>query len=389
MKKKKEEYGTLYGYTIKNDSNNNSKSANLRNFGLKLLNNDSIDHLIPNKTLPRLFKIGRNKIMNHNRNNSFILKTKNKIKEEMIHLRKEINKQNLKLKELKLSNTKLSNENNSIVKILDDVINESKTSENPIKLKRNNSQQSEIKMTKTTYKILKNIDNVSSIKHRILNVRSKLNCINSERKDLEEESKITKLKEKSKNLFDIINQVDDLKKKNENLGKQISYYKIENQIENKKLEYAKTLNKKYNKENENLENKYNELYQQQMIYKKNVDVKLANENKLKYQFSSLKNIIKELNSDINNHNNNILYIDELKNLKQKSKLIVEDNKKILNILNEENIKYNENIELLLLQIQELKNKIYEKQNNLIKKEKNVNKENEIIKNEIFFERKYK
>ena len=126
-----------------------------------------------------------------------------------------------------------------------------------------------------------------------------------------------------------------------------------------------------------------------MIYKKNVDVKLANENKLKYQFSSLKNIIKELNSDINNHNNNILYIDELKNLKQKSKLIVEDNKKILNILNEENIKYNENIELLLLQIQELKNKIYEKENNLIKKEKNVNKENEIIKNEIFFERKYK
>ncbi len=388
MKKKKEEYGTLYGYSFKNDSNNNSISANIRNCGLKLLNNDSIDHLIPNKTLPRLFKIGRNKIMNHNRNNSFILKTKNKIKEEMIHLRKEINKQNLKLKELKLSNTKLSNENNSIVKILDDVINESKTSENPIKLKRNNSQQSEIKMTKTTYKILKNIDNVSSIKHRILNVRSKLNCINSERKDLEEESKIIKLKEKSKNLFDIINQVDDLKKKNENLGKKLSYYEIENQIENKKLEYAKTLNKKYNQENENLENKYNELYQQQMIYKKNVDVKLANENKLKYQFSSLKNIIKELNSDINNHNNNILNIDELKNLKQKSKLIVEDNKKILNILNEENIKYNENIELLLLQIQELKNKIYEKQNNLIKKEKNVNK-NEIIKNEIFFERKYK
>ena len=389
MKKKKEEYGTLYGYSIKNDSNNNSISTNIRNCGLKLLNNDSIDHLIPNKTLPRLFKIGRNKIMNHNRNNSFILKTKNKIKEEMIHLRKEINKQNLKLKELKLSNSKLSNENNSIVKILDDVINESKTTENPIKLKRNNSQQLEIKMTKTTYKILKNIDNVSSIKHRILNVRSKLNCINSERKDLEEESKIIKLKEKSKNLFDIINQVDDLKKKNENLGKKLFTYEIENQIENKKLEYAKTLNKKYNQENENLDNKYNELYQQQMIYKKNVDVKLANENKLKYQFSSLKNIIKELNSDINNHKNNILNIDELKNLKQKSKLIIEDNKKILNILNEENIKYNENIELLLLQIQELKNKIYEKENNLIKKEKNVNKENEIIKNEIFFERKYK
>ena len=384
MKKKKEEYGTLYGYSIKNDSNNNSISTNIRNCGLKLLNNDSIDHLIPNKTLPRLFKIGRNKIMNHNRNNSFILKTKNKIKEEMIHLRKEINKQNLKLKELKLSNSKLSNENNSIVKILDDVINESKTTENPIKLKRNNSQQLEIKMTKTTYKILKNIDNVSSIKHRILNVRSKLNCINSERKDLEEESKIIKLKEKSKNLFDIINQVDDLKKKNENLGKKLFTYEIENQIENKKLEYAKTLNKKYNQENENLDNKYNELYQQQMIYKKNVDVKLANENKLKYQFSSLKNIIKELNSDINNHKNNILNIDELKNLKQKSKLIIEDNKKILNILNEENIKYNENIELLLLQIQELKNKIYEKENNLIKKEKNVNKENEIIKNEIFF-----
>ena len=378
MKKKKEEYGTLYGYSIKNDSNNNSISTNIRNCGL-----------IPNKTLPRLFKIGRNKIMNHNRNNSFILKSKNKIKEEMIHLRKEINKQNLKLKELKLSNSKLSNENNSIVKILDDVINESKTTENPIKLKRNNSQQSEIKMTKTTYKILKNIDNVSSIKHRILNVRSKLNCINSERKDLEEESKIIKLKEKSKNLFDIINQVDDLKKKNENLGKKLFTYEIENQIENKKLEYAKTLNKKYNQENENLDNKYNELYQQQMIYKKNVDVKLANENKLKYQFSSLKNIIKELNSDINNHKNNILNIDELKNLKQKSKLIIEDNKKILNILNEENIKYNENIELLLLQIQELKNKIYEKENNLIKKEKNVNKENEIIKNEIFFERKYK
>ena len=389
MKKKKEEYGTLYGYSIKNDSNNNSISTNIRNCRLKLLNNDSIDHLIPNKTLPRLFKIGRNKIMNHNRNNSFILKSKNKIKEEMIHLRKEINKQNLKLKELKLSNSKLSNENNSIVKILDDVINESKTTENPIKLKRNNSQQLEIKMTKTTYKILKNIDNVSSIKHRILNVRSKLNCINSERKDLEEESKIIKLKEKSKNLFDIINQVDDLKKKNENLGKKLFTYEIENQIENKKLEYAKTLNKKYNQENENLDNKYNELYQQQMIYKKNVDVKLANENKLKYQFSSLKNIIKELNSDINNHNNNILYIDELKNLKQKSKLIVEDNKKILNILNEENIKYNENIELLLLQIQELKNKIYEKENNLIKKEKNVNKENEIIKNEIFFERNNK
>ena len=389
MKKKKEEYGTLYGYSIKNDSNNNSISTNIRNCGLKLLNNDSIDHLIPNKTLPRLFKIGRNKIMNHNRNNSFILKSKNKIKEEMIHLRKEINKQNLKLKELKLSNSKLSNENNSIVKILDDVINESKTTENPIKLKRNNSQQLEIKMTKTTYKILKNIDNVSSIKHRILNVRSKLNCINSERKDLEEESKIIKLKEKSKNLFDIINQVDDLKKKNENLGKKLFTYEIENQIENKKLEYAKTLNKKYNQENENLDNKYNELYQQQMIYKKNVDVKLANENKLKYQFSSLKNIIKELNSDINNHKNNILNIDELKNLKQKSKLIIEDNKKILNILNEENIKYNENIELLLLQIQELKNKIYEKENNLIKKEKNVNKENEIIKNEIFFERKYK
>ena len=389
MKKKKEEYGTLYGYSIKNDSNNNSISTNIRNCGLKLLNNDSIDHLIPNKTLPRLFKIGRNKIMNHNRNNSFILKSKNKIKEEMIHLRKEINKQNLKLKELKLSNSKLSNENNSIVKILDDVINESKTTENPIKLKRNNSQQSEIKMTKTTYKILKNIDNISSIKHRILNVRSKLNCINSERKDLEEESKIIKLKEKSKNLFDIINQVDDLKKKNENLGKKLFTYEIENQIENKKLEYAKTLNKKYNQENENLDNKYNELYQQQMIYKKNVDVKLANENKLKYQFSSLKNIIKELNSDINNHKNNILNIDELKNLKQKSKLIIEDNKKILNILNEENIKYNENIELLLLQIQELKNKIYEKENNLIKKEKNVNKENEIIKNEIFFERKYK
>ena len=384
MKKKKEEYGTLYGYSIKNDSNNNSISTNIRNCRLKLLNNDSIDHLIPNKTLPRLFKIGRNKIMNHNRNNSFILKTKNKIKEEMIHLRKEINKQNLKLKELKLSNSKLSNENNSIVKILDDVINESKTTENPIKLKRNNSQQLEIKMTKTTYKILKNIDNVSSIKHRILNVRSKLNCINSERKDLEEESKIIKLKEKSKNLFDIINQVDDLKKKNENLGKKLFTYEIENQIENKKLEYAKTLNKKYNQENENLDNKYNELYQQQMIYKKNVDVKLANENKLKYQFSSLKNIIKELNSDINNHKNNILNIDELKNLKQKSKLIIEDNKKILNILNEENIKYNENIELLLLQIQELKNKIYEKENNLIKKEKNVNKENEIIKNEIFF-----
>ena len=382
MKKKKEEYGTLYGYSIKNDSNNNSISTNIRNCGLKLLNNDSIDHLIPNKTLPRLFKIGRNKIMNHNRNNSFILKSKNKIKEEMIHLRKEINKQNLKLKELKLSNSKLSNENNSIVKILDDVINESKTTENPIKLKRNNSQQLEIKMTKTTYKILKNIDNVSSIKHRILNVRSKLNCINSERKDLEEESKIIKLKEKSKNLFDIINQVDDLKKKNENLGKKLFTYEIENQIENKKLEYAKTLNKKYNQENENLDNKYNELYQQQMIYKKNVDVKLANENKLKYQFSSLKNIIKELNSDINNHK--ILNIDELKNLKQKSKLIIEDNKKILNILNEENIKYNENIELLLLQIQELKNKIYEKENNLIKKEKNVNKENEIIKNEIFF-----
>ena len=389
MKKKKEEYGTLYGYSIKNDSNNNSISTNIRNCRLKLLNNDSIDHLIPNKTLPRLFKIGRNKIMNHNRNNSFILKSKNKIKEEMIHLRKEINKQNLKLKELKLSNSKLSNENNSIVKILDDVINESKTTENPIKLKRNNSQQLEIKMTKTTYKILKNIDNVSSIKHRILNVRSKLNCINSERKDLEEESKIIKLKEKSKNLFDIINQVDDLKKKNENLGKKLFTYEIENQIENKKLEYAKTLNKKYNQENENLDNKYNELYQQQMIYKKNVDVKLANENKLKYQFSSLKNIIKELNSDINNHKNNILNIDELKNLKQKSKLIIEDNKKILNILNEENIKYNENIELLLLQIQELKNKIYEKENNLIKKEKNVNKENEIIKNEIFFERKYK
>ena len=369
MKKKKEEYGTLYGYSIKNDSNNNSISTNIRNCGLKLLNNDSIDHLIPNKTLPRLFKIGRNKIMNHNRNNSFILKSKNKIKEEMIHLRKEINKQNLKLKELKLSNSKLSNENNSIVKILDDVINESKTTENPIKLKRNNSQQLEIKMTKTTYKILKNIDNVSSIKHRILNVRSKLNCINSERKDLEEESKIIKLKEKSKNLFDIINQVDDLKKKNENLGKKLFTYEIENQIENKKLEYAKTLNKKYNQENENLDNKYNELYQQQMIYKKNVDVKLANENKLKYQFSSLKNIIKELNSDINNHKNNILNIDELKNLKQKSKLIIEDNKKILNILNEENIKYNENIELLLLQIQELKNKIYEKENNLIKKEK--------------------
>ena len=384
MKKKKEEYGTLYGYSIKNDSNNNSIFTNIRNCGLKLLNNDSIDHLIPNKTLPRLFKIGRNKIMNHNRNNSFILKSKNKIKEEMIHLRKEINKQNLKLKELKLSNSKLSNENNSIVKILDDVINESKTTENPIKLKRNNSQQLEIKMTKTTYKILKNIDNVSSIKHRILNVRSKLNCINSERKDLEEESKIIKLKEKSKNLFDIINQVDDLKKKNENLGKKLFTYEIENQIENKKLEYAKTLNKKYNQENENLDNKYNELYQQQMIYKKNVDVKLANENKLKYQFSSLKNIIKELNSDINNHKNNILNIDELKNLKQKSKLIIEDNKKILNILNEENIKYNENIELLLLQIQELKNKIYEKENNLIKKEKNVNKENEIIKNEIFF-----
>ena len=79
----------------------------------------------------------------------------------MINLRDDINKKNFKLKELKLAYSKLTKENNSITKLLDDIISKSKLIENPIKLNRCNSQKSEVKMTKSTYKKLKRVDNLS------------------------------------------------------------------------------------------------------------------------------------------------------------------------------------------------------------------------------------
>ena len=45
----------------------------------------------------------------------------------MINLRDEINQKNCKLQELKFAYSKLTNENNSIMKLLDDIISKSKT----------------------------------------------------------------------------------------------------------------------------------------------------------------------------------------------------------------------------------------------------------------------
>ena len=70
-----------------------------------------------------------------------------------------------------------------------------------------------VKMTKSTYKKLKRIDNLSILKNKILKIKTRINLVNSERKDLEKQSKIIKLKEKSNVLLEITNQYENLKLK--------------------------------------------------------------------------------------------------------------------------------------------------------------------------------
>jgi hypothetical protein len=370
---------------IKKHNKNCSGSLTQRDFGKNLLNNDSVEEFILSKTLPKIFSYRKKNDFKKNHSNSFLSTISNtKIKEEMINLRDEINQKNCKLQELKFAYSKLTNENNSIMKLLDDIISKSKTTENPIKLNRSNSQKSEIKMTKSTYKKLKRIDNLSILKNKILKIKTQISSVNSERKDLEKQSKITKLKEKSNELLEIVNQYENLKFKNDNLLKKMLIVQTENKNENKSLEYARTINKLYNNENNNLENSFNLLHQEKIIKKRNIEIKNANENKLKYQYNTINNLLKELTLELNTHKNNINEISELKRNKENAKKIIEANKTILNNLNEENKKLDDSIKQLKLNLQQLKNKINEKENIYIKQESIFNKENEEIKNKIIF-----
>ena len=370
---------------VKKHDKNCSGPLTQRDFGTNLLNNESVDDFVFSKTLSKLFSHRKNNDFKKNRDDSFLSTISNsKVKEEMINLRDDINKKNFKLKELKLAYSKLTKENNSITKLLDDIISKSKLIENPIKLNRCNSQKSEVKMTKSTYKKLKRVDNLSILKNKILKIKTRINLVNSERKDLEKQSKIIKLKEKSNDLLEIINQYENLKLKNDILIKKISFAENENQNENKSLEYARSIYKIYNNENKILENTYNLLNQKKIIKKKNLEIKNANENKLKYQYNTSNNILKELTFELNIYKNNIKELSELKRNKENSKKIIKDNKIILNNLIEENKKFNIIFEHLKTNLQELKNKLNEKENIYIKQESILNKENEEIKNQIIF-----
>ena len=370
---------------IKKHIKNCSGPLTERDFRKSVLNNDSVDDFILSKTLPKLFSYHKNNDFKKNHSNSFISTISNsKIKEEMINLRDEINKNNFKLKVLKMAYSKLTKENNSIMKLLDDIISRSKTNVKLIKLNRSKSQNSEIKMTNSTYKQLKRIDHLSILRNKIIKIKTRINSINSEKKDLEKQSKIIKLKEKSNDLLEIINQYENLKLKNDNLLKKIKLAESENKNENKSLDYSRSINKLYNNENKNLENTLNLLNQEKMINKKNIEIKNVNENKLKYQYNTINNLLKELTYESNIHKNNINGISELKKNKENSKKIIEDNKTIINKLNEENKKLKDSFEQLNLNLQELKNKLHEKKNIYIKQESLFNKENEEIKNQIIF-----
>lgn len=325
-----------------------------------------------------------------------------KLKERIINLKKELNKKIFELHELKLSNNKLEMEKESNLKILDNAIIESKTTDKPIELNRSKSVK-EMTISISSYNKLKEANNISNLKRQIALYQRMIREKENEMKSLENESKIVKLIEKNNLLLSTINEITSLTDACEECESIITVKEKQLKEDCSTREYYKALNLNLKSDNELLQEKYDKLHEEQNKHLSIVAQYEERSNSLKFQYNTIKQQETSKEKEINNYHIKIDTIPEIKNEINENTKIMDSNNKIIKNLKDDNERQNNIINELEEEKQstmdEIENKKKEKKkkrfadNNIIEKTKkeiiliendisNFKDENEKLKNEI-------
>lgn len=325
-----------------------------------------------------------------------------KLKERIINLKKELNRKNCELHELKLSNNKLEMEKESNLKILDNVIIESKTTDKPIELNRSRSVK-EMTISISSYNKLKEANNISNLKRQIALYQRMIREKENEMKSLENESKVVRLIEKNNLLLSTINDITSLTEACEEYEHIITEKEKQFKEDSSTREYYKALNLNLKSDNEILQEQYDKLHEEQNKHLSTVAQYEERSNSLKFQYNTIKQQEIARDKEIKNYNTKIDTIPELRNEINENKKIMDSNSKLIKNLQDDNERQSNIINELEEEKQSTMDQIETKEkerkkkrlaeNNTIEKTKkeiiliennisSVKDDNEKIKNEI-------
>ena len=293
-----------------------------------------------------------------------------KLKEKIISMKKELNKKNFELHELKLAHNKLENEKEENLKILDNVIIESKTTGKPIELNRSKSVK-EMTISVNSYNKLKEANNISNLKRQIALYQKMIKEKETEMKSLENESKVVKLIEKNNLLLNTVDKISTLSNSCVMMEREIKEKEIKVKEDTSTRDYYKALNLNLKSDNELLNEKYNEKREEQSKHVTIISQHQEKFNSLKFQTNTVKQQDMQRDKEIASMTAKKDSISDVKNDIERTK---EKNEKMSQVIKEAK-EENDNLSKKMEQVQNANNE-YLKRINLKERERRRSKANE-------------
>ena len=298
-----------------------------------------------------------------------------KLKEKIISMKKELNKKNFELHELKLAHNKLENEKEENLKILDNVVIESKTTGKPIEINRSKSVK-EMTIAVNSYNKLKEANSISNLKRQIALYQKMIKEKETEMKSLENESKVVKLIEKNNLLLNTVDKISTISNSCVMMEREIKEKEIKAKEDTSTRDYYKALNLNLKSDNELLHEKYNERRDEQNKHITIISQHQEKFNSLKFQTNTVKQQDMQRDKEIASMTAKKDSVSDIKNDIEKTKEKIEKMNQVIKEAKEEN----ENLSKKTKQVQNA-NDDYLKRINLKEKEKRRSKANENAKKE--------
>ncbi len=293
-----------------------------------------------------------------------------KLKEKIISMKKELNKKNFELHELKLAHNKLENEKEENLKILDNVVIESKTTGKPIELNRSKSVK-EMTISVNSYNKLKEANSISNLKRQIALYQKMIKEKETEMKSLENESKVVKLIEKNNLLLNTVDKISTISNSCVMMEREIKEKEIKAKEDRSTRDYYKALNLNLKSDNELLNEKYKERRDEQNKHITIISQHQEKFNSLKFQTNTVKQQDIQRDKEIASMTAKKDSVSDIKNDIEKTKEKIEKMNQVIKEAKEEN----ENLSKKTEQVQNA-NDDYLKRINLKEKEKRRSKANE-------------
>ena len=291
------------------------------------------------------------------------------------------------------ANNSLEEQINSIKEIIEEKDEEKniKEGEKTIQIESGLFEKSSV--PKRVFNILKVKSELSSLKHKLINIQQKIRLKDEEIEELKSRAKMKNIIFQKNMLDSKMITLHKIQTKNKEIEEiSLPNKNLLNENLKKKVQYYNEINKTYLADNKEVEEDYIKMKNEYEVKNKVYNNLEAKNNNLKYKYNSLRLNDLKKKVDLENLRNKINQIDQIKEIIESDKQAIEEKKKEIEeakkILEKKVEEYNKNKENKENKYQEM-NKIQKEINSKITKQKNdinrIKKETKEIEKLIYKE----